>query len=141
MPAFALLIAAPAHAQDVYGPPDTPPAVIVDTPPPVTREERQRRNWHRVMPAEVAWQVLNAVDTVQTELCIHHRPHCHETNSLIGRDASTAKIVAFKAGMGIAHWLVAREASKHSPIAGFVFEAVTVTAMGRTVISNWRLVF
>lgn len=137
----AALAAAPAQPAEIYGPPDDSAVEIVETPPRVDPDQKRRDNWNRVLPAEIAWQVLHVVDTFQTWDCVHNTPGCYETNGLLGRHPSKAKIVGFMAGMGVVHYLIGRDVSEVSPAAGFVFEAITIGAKARTVKSNWKLVF
>mgnify|MGYP001199899642 CR=1 FL=1 len=93
---------------------------------------------------EIAFQVLNAADLIQT---------CHfistgrgvEGNpiitSIMGETPSCRSLAAFKAGGGILHYLIAKELNKRDPEAAKWFQTVSIGVQGTVVAANFRLIF
>lgn len=97
------------------------------------RAERQQRSVDRL---EFTYQVLNIIDGVQTISCMQ-KPNCHEANPLLGRRPSTSTVIGFKAGMGLAHYLLYRLISRDPKLA-LRFEIGTVIFQGGAVGLNFR---
>ncbi len=89
---------------------------------------------------EIAFQALNAADAAQT---------CHivgtgrgvELNPLLGRHPSCGKVIAFKAGVGVLHYLLADYFRDRDPRAARIFQIATIAIQGGVVTANMRLVF
>lgn len=94
-----------------------------------------------VRKMEIAWQVANALDFATTEYCLRNRSGCEEANPLIGKRPSTAKLLAFKAGSGVLHYIAARELVKVDHNAAKIFEIGSLIVTGGTVAANLRFVF
>ena len=97
----------------------------------------QRR---RTARREIAYQVLNAVDAVQTISCLE-RGVCHEMNPLLGRSPSPGKVLAFKAASGGVHYLVTRLLEAEAPGAVNGWQITTIAIQGGVVAWNMQFVF
>jgi len=86
---------------------------------------------------EIAYQVLNAVDTAETIDCLN-QDVCHEANPLLGRNPSPGKLIAVKAGTGVAHYAVARFLRYRDPEAARLFQFLTIAIQGGVVAANLR---
>ena len=93
---------------------------------------------------EVAWQVLNAVDTAQTLDCLD-RNVCREGNPLIsgviGRNPDGAKLIAYKAGAGLVHYGLYRLIRSRDEKAARVFQIIGLAVQGGVVAANMRFAF
>lgn len=89
---------------------------------------------------EVAFQVLNAADTIET---------CHvlatgkgyEANPLIGKHPSCGRLVGIKAVSGAVHWFVADRINRIDPEFAKWFQIITNAIQGAVVAANLRVVF
>lgn len=94
---------------------------------------------------EIAYQVLGAVDAVETCTFVASG-RAVEKNPLLVNLAGTnkppcAKTVAFKIGAGALHWLIASEINKRDPEAAKWFQIMSIVAQGGVVAANLRFVF
>jgi len=89
---------------------------------------------------EVAFQVLNAVDTAQTCYIVGSGRGV-EANPLFGARPKCAKLIAIKAGAGLAHYLIANELQKSNEGSAKFFQVFTIAIYGTVVAANFRLVF
>lgn len=141
IPLSLSLACAPAHAGEAYGPPSPEAQAPVPARSPSSDEIKAKR-WERVLPLEIAWQVLHGIDAYQTYRCNHVVKGCYEAGGaevILGKHPSKREIVGWWAGFAVVHYLVAREASEISPVAGFVFEGVTIYPKAKTVRANFRI--
>jgi hypothetical protein len=84
--------------------------------------------------------LANVVDTVQTVDCLN-RHVCTEGNPLFGRNPSTEKLVAMKAGFGLLHYLAFAHLRARDPYAARTFARVSVAVQGVVVVANARFAF
>lgn len=89
---------------------------------------------------EIAFQVLNAVDTAQTCYIVGSGRGV-EANPLFGSRPKCGKLIAMKAGVGLAHYLIANELNKSSESDAKFFQVFTIAIYGTVVAANLRLVF
>lgn len=121
------LIATPAFA-GTYGP------VL---PEAAGRAEVSENLPKQGLDLEYVWQGLNAIDAVET--CVFLRSgRAQEANPLLGRHPSCGKVVAFKAGAGVLHYLIA---DSLDPEARRIFEIVSIAVQGGIVAWNAQFVF
>jgi hypothetical protein len=90
---------------------------------------------------EAAYEVLNAVDAVQTAYCVHHVGGCEEANPLLGKHPSTAKIIAAKVVLGGLHFAIVDRMANRNPKAAMRVAQVSVGLQGAVVGLNMRIVF
>lgn len=89
---------------------------------------------------EIAFQVLNAADAVQT--CdFLARGKAYELNPILGRYPSCAKVVAFKVTSGAAHYFLVREIEKRDPKLAKIVQIITIGIQGGVVAANLRFTF
>jgi hypothetical protein len=92
---------------------------------------------------EIAYQVLNAADAVQT--CHIVGRGGHEANPLvstfIGRTPSCGKVIGFKVASGVLHYLIADHFRDRDPAVAKVFQIGTIVIQGGVVAANMRFVF
>ena len=89
---------------------------------------------------EVAFQVLNAADAVQT--CdFLARGRAYELNPILGRHPSCATVIGFKIAAGGVHYLLVREIAKTDPKLAKIVQIVTIAVQGGVVAANLRFAF
>lgn len=89
---------------------------------------------------EVAFQVLNAADAVQT--CdFLARGRAYELNPLLGKHPSCPKVIGFKIAAGGVHYLLVREIAKTDPKLAKIVEILTIGIQGGVVAANLRFAF
>ena len=89
---------------------------------------------------EIVFQVLNAVDTAQTCYIVGSGRGV-EANPLFGSRPKCEKLIAMKAGVGLAHYLIANELQKSNEGNAKFFQIFTIAIYGTVVAANFRLVF
>lgn len=89
---------------------------------------------------EIAYQVLNLADAVETSACLRHA-ECEEANPILGKHPSDAKLWGVKIGGGILHYIVAKHLNDRDPHAAKVFQIVSLVVQGGVVGANLRMVF
>ena len=94
----------------------------------------------RVARREIVYQVLNAVDAVQTISCLD-RGVCHELNPLLGRNPSAGKVLAFKAASGGVYYLVTKLLQAEAPGAVGAWQITSIAIQGGAVAWNMQFVF
>ena len=112
---FLMIVAAPAKAEE----------------PPT---------WKEIKQLELAYQTLNVIDAVQTIDCLD-RNVCRELNPLLGRNPSAEKVIAFKAGGGIIHFLITRAIYERDPYLAKRFQVLSLVVQGGVVAANLRFAF
>lgn len=100
------------------------------------REKIERRIERR----EIAYQLLNVIDGVQTISCLE-AGKCEEMNPLLGKRPSAGEVVAFKIAGGGLHYLGTRFLEDKFPEAVAPFQIISVVAMGGAVAWNMQFVF
>lgn len=132
------LLSAPVAAE-VYGPPAEaqPSAAAPDDTAFEARLNRVRKDATRW---EIAFQVLNAVDTIQTIDCLH-REVCTEGNPLFGKNPSAGKMIAVKSVVGVVHWLLFAKLRKDNPYQARTAARISVVLQGSVVAANARFAF
>lgn len=95
-----------------------------------------------VAPAERAWYVLHALDVAQTMNATGPHSSCVEahpiTRRLIGERPSDAQVVAWGAGMALAHYGISRALDGRYPRLYRAWQYVRITETGIAVVSNHR---
>ncbi|MGE3690123.1 MAG: hypothetical protein AB7F98_01940 [Novosphingobium sp.] len=104
------------------------------------RGEVARDGWRKIVPFEVAWQLLNVLDIVQTISC-SKRPSCEEGNPLFGDRPSVGTVLAVKGGMAIAHYLLMRSAARRNWKTARTAEIGTILVQGVIDGLNFRYAF
>lgn len=135
------LLSAPAAAED-YGPPAPkaqPSASAADDAAFAVqaRLDRVRKDATRW---EIAFQVLNAVDTIQTIDCLQ-RNICTEANPLFGKNPSAGKLIAAKGAVAVVHWLMFAKLRKDKPYLARTAARISVVLQGSVVAANARFTF
>ena len=102
------------------------------------RERQAARR--RIDRREIMFQVLNAVDAVQTISCLE-REACEEMNPLMGKSPSKGSIIAVKAASGGLHYLLTRVFERHVPEAVGAFQLATISIQGGAVAWNMQFTF
>ena len=92
-----------------------------------------------VPPSEYVYQALNLADMGETLDC-RHIAGCYEANPLLGKHPSDGKVIGFKLGGGVIHFLAAH-ALRHDAKAERVFEFVSIAVQGGVVAANVRMFF
>lgn len=88
---------------------------------------------------ELTFQRLNAADAITS--CIAFDRGFVEANPIIGRDATCGRVVAVKVGVGLLHWLIARELEERDPEAAKFFQIVSIGIQGSVVAWNVKVMF
>ena len=101
--------------------------------------ERQA-NRRRIDRREIMFQILNAVDAVQTISCLE-REACEEMNPLMGGNPSAESVIAVKAASGGLHYLLTRMFERHAPEAVGAFQLATISIQGGAVAWNLQFSF
>ncbi len=104
--------------------------------------------WNRrqklLMGMELEYQLLNAMDALETEKCMHQR-YCTERNPILGRHPTTARLLAFKLGGGISHFMLYRRISNTHSRAKLAMatwiEIFSLATQGTVVALNFKSVF
>lgn len=86
---------------------------------------------------EVAFQVLNAADTIETCVALGNG-RAQESNPFLGKHPSCGTVVGFKLGAGVLHYAVAKLLT---PKQAKVFQIVTIVGQGAVVAANLRFAF
>lgn len=144
------LVASPAVAGEVYGPPEPvlydvapgiqsdEPGPLIYNPPPSPDQRKAFRN------REIAYHVLGAMDAATT---------CHAISSgqavegnpaaaaLIGRRPSCGKVIAFKLAGSVVHHFIATKFFDQSVEKARQFQIVSLVIQGAVVGANMRFVF
>lgn len=128
------LVSTPALAE-TYGPPDESERPVVEEA--AERESHERKDAIRW---EVAYQVLNAIDTVQTVDCLS-RHVCTEANPLFGKRPSKEKLIAGKALLGLGHFLLFSKLLGDDPRKARTMARWSVGIQGTVVVANARFAF
>lgn len=137
--AYALALVATPVAAETYGPND-PLATAARTTTDQPRERVFAAVRRDATRREVAFQVLNLVDAVQTADCLR-RDVCREGNPLYGRNPSTGKLLAVKGALGVLHWVAFSHLRKTDPYAARRFATWSVVLQGGVVVANARFSF
>lgn len=104
------------------------------------RARAGREGWKKIIPYEIAWQLLNALDAAQTIDCSRN-PTCEEANPLFGNRPSTGAVLGVKGGMAIAHYLLMRHLAHRNWKAARVAEIGTILVQGVITGLNFRYAF
>jgi hypothetical protein len=134
---LALLIAPPALAQEVYGPPDEPTPLFAPIEHPAPERIKPDARWKAW---EYAFLVGSAVDTIDTAIC-RSRDTCIERSPLYGRTPAWEKVVALKVGTSAAHYLIVREIAKRDPKVARIAAMVSAVVQGGVLVFNFRKEF
>jgi len=105
------------------------------------RAEVARQGWHKIVPYEIAWQALNALDLAQTLDCTHRFPTCKEANPILGHRPSDGLVIGVKGGMAIAHFLLMRHIAHRDWKAARWGEIGTILVQGVIDGLNFRYAF
>lgn len=97
-------------------------------------------SWEEIKKLEITYQVLNIVDTAQTVEFLNSGC-CKELNPILGPHPSTEKVIAFKAIVGVGHYLLARELYEYNPKYAKMFQYITIGTLGTVVALNFRCTF
>jgi hypothetical protein len=96
--------------------------------------------WHKIVPYEIAWQLLNVLDAAQTIDCAH-KVTCHEANPLFGDRPSDGTVIGIKGGMAIVHLLLMRHIAHRNWKAARAAELGTILVQGVIDGLNFRYAF
>lgn len=101
-------------------------------------ENRLNKLRGRVKRLEITYQALNAVDAIQTIICIQGK-NCQEGNPILGKRPGVSKILAFKAAAGLIHYTAYRIGlnDKQNLKSTLLMEWITVGVQGFVV--GWNL--
>ena len=89
---------------------------------------------------EIAFQVLNAADAVQT--CdFLKRGVAQELNPLFGKHPSCGKVIAFKIVGGGIHYALVSKINETDPKLAKIIQIITIAVQGGVVAANLRFVF
>lgn len=105
------------------------------------RAEVGRQGWRKIVPYEIAWQLLNALDLAQTLDCTHRFPTCKEANPILGNRPSDGLVIGVKGGMAIAHFLLMRHIAHRDWKAARWGEIGTILVQGVIDGLNFRYAF
>ena len=95
---------------------------------------------HANTEREIAFQVLNAADAIET--CdFLHRGVAHELNPLVGKHPSCETVIAYKVAAGGVHYFLVWELEKRDPKLAKVVDILTIALQGGVVVANLRFVF
>ncbi|MBS7671548.1 hypothetical protein [Croceicoccus gelatinilyticus] len=117
----------------VMGPPERSPEAIR-----YGLTEHEVRVRRRVLNMEYAFQFFNAMDYATTQRCLD-RGDCVEGNPLIGRDPSTEKMIAIKAGAAAVHYGVIRYMADRDPEMAWIAQLVSTGIQAGVV--GWNMQF
>lgn len=98
-----------------------------------------------IPPAEIAWQAIHAVDVLETVQGPARGGYCYAegdfiTQRVIGQKPSVAGVVAWGAGLAVAHWYVQDWLREHGHTGlAHAFEFVTITSAGIAITNNARI--
>lgn len=130
-------LAGPRPAAAVYAPSATPQPLAsfdddmrINLVPPQSEERdaagsslpkdpdllQPKYQWRNMAKLEIAFQILNAVDTAETAYCLH-KDICQEANPLLSKNPSTGRLIATKAVVGVVHYAITRLLFKSDPEA------------------------
>lgn len=97
---------------------------------------KSNKKWKEVREFEIAFQVLNAADALETIYCTR-RARCDEGNPIIGMHPSAGRIIAVKALAGVVHYAITRHLFKKRP--EWVDEWVVTTTVLQGGVVLWNL--
>lgn len=97
-------------------------------------------SWEEIKKLEIVYQVLNAIDAVETIHCLS-MTNCHEGNPLLGKHPSVLKLIAIKGGGGVLHYVMMRRTFARSPRAARLAEYISIGFQGAVVGANMRIFF
>ncbi|MEK7601973.1 MAG: hypothetical protein AAB472_00575 [Patescibacteria group bacterium] len=115
-------------------------ATVPTTETQPLKVKHKEPSWKEIKRLEIIYQVLNAIDAVQTVHCLSMST-CHEANPLLGRHPSTFKLIAIKAGGGALHYLAMRRTFKQNPRTARLAEYISIGFQGAVVGANMRIFF
>ena len=101
---------------------------------------KRKVEWRDIRKFEIAFQVLNIVDAVETISCLE-RNRCREMNPLLGHNPSAGKIIAVKAGSGVLHYMITRYLWKNHPSMVDEWAISTTVLQGGVVLWNLQHCF
>lgn len=154
-------LAGPEQADDSYAPAaDSKPLIPLDDEmrqrlAPVPSEGLQgaaprqqqgpdllqaKYQWRNMAKLEIAFQILNAVDTAETAICLR-KEFCSEANPLLSRNPSTARLIATKALSGVVHYAITRMIFKSDPEAARYWLIGSLVVQGGVVGWNAKTCF
>jgi hypothetical protein len=124
---------------------EAPPAIVVPAAPegPPKWALVPEKKSHAVRDREIVFQVLNAIDAVQTVTWCDRFPKnvkC-EANPLFGDHPSTGKIVGIKVVNGLLHYLITKRLEKRNPKYVEFWQVSTIVIQGGVVALNLRTAF
>lgn len=134
--------------------PSNDDAMRVRLAPPPSEEERNtgpkqskgpdllqpKYQWRNVAKLEIAFQMLNAVDTAETAYCLH-KEICQEANPLLSHNPSTGRLIATKAVSGLVHYAITRMIFKSDPEAARYWLIGSIIVQGGVVGWNAKTCF
>jgi hypothetical protein len=92
-----------------------------------------------VPPAEIAFQVVHAVDTAQTVQISREPARFQETNALMGAHPTTARVLEWGVTVAAVHLLVSDFLRAHDmPKLYAAWQIVTIGIASRDVANNYR---
>ncbi len=104
------------------------------------RAEVAREGWRKIIPYEIAWQLLNVLDAAQTIDCAH-KPTCREANPLFGSRPSDGTVIGIKGGMAVVHFLLMRHLAHRNWKTARAAEIGTILVQGVIDGLNFRYAF
>lgn len=104
------------------------------------RRQVEREAWRKIVPYEIAWQLLNALDAAQTIDC-SNKPTCSEANPLFGKRPSTGTVLGIKGAMAIGHFFLMRHIAHRNWKAARTAEIGTILVQGLIDGLNFRYAF
>jgi hypothetical protein len=104
------------------------------------RAEVGREGWHKIVPYEIAWQLLNVLDAAQTLDCTH-RTTCSEANPILGHRPSDGVVIGVKGGMAVLHYLLLRHIAYRNWKTARAAELGTILLQGVIDGLNFRYTF
>jgi hypothetical protein len=146
MPIFAYVMwSSPAFCSSgaMYGPPDMDQAAKAENN---TSEESSsfrlysdddRKKLKTIDRLEVAYQLFNLLDAVQTISCVH-KSDCREMNPILGSRPSTGTVLGFKAASGLLHYGMSRILRRKDLDDALRFEVISVSVQGIICGLNFR---
>lgn len=108
--------------------------------PSIIDHDMKRVRWKDVKSFEIAFQILNAVDGIETVYCLR-RTTCSEGNPIIGRHPPAGRVIAVKAAAGVIHYAITRHLFKHRPEWIKNWAVTTVVLQGGVVLWNLQHCF
>lgn len=135
-PEFGLVPVARPETASLYGPPDDQASSAG-----ASAEERHLAKIERLNgKLEVAFQIVNALDAIETISC-SHKIGCREGNPLFGDKPSTARVLAIKGAVAGLHYYVYKKRNRIEPKGVRFFEIVTTVVYTAVAGININRVF